>query len=631
VVRRAPRLHWISILLGLLVLMGVVSFHAYTEIRPEPVQHAREHRELPERALALAFHGGPDPKWTPRVLNVLKEANVKATFFVIGTQVTRNPEVVRRIAAEGHQIGIDGFRAEGDQDDALNLAFAQAALADVLGAHTTLVAPPAEVDSGDRDHQDIGTLVRMSLRQGGGVVRLHDDGSIGADIAHELVKAPGYRFTGVTGSWAVEASGRERFTGAVTTWSQRNGGVVLLLLGTAIGIAALLGLLRTLLQLGLAHTDRRLRREGAQEPPPWITPPVSVVIPAYNEALNIAATVRSIAANDHCADVEVIVVDDGSTDGTADRAEELELPGVTVIRQTNQGKPAALNAGIRQAKHDVLVLLDGDTIFEPGTIGQLVQPFADAGVGAVSGNAKVGNRRGLLGRWQHLEYCAGSNLDRQILHALRCIPTVPGAVGAFRKAALTDVGGVSDDTLAEDTDLTMAVTRAGWRVAYQQQAKAWTEAPTTVHGLFRQRYRWSYGTFQSMWKHRGALLEKGPMGRFGLIYLLAFHLLLPLLAPVMDLYVLYGFLVADAPLAAVVWTVFLLIQTASAGYALRLDGESLKPLWAYPLQQVVYRQLMYAVVIQSLVTAVHGTQLRWMSVRRTGLLTNAATGTVHVT
>lgn len=627
---RTPRVHWISILLGLLVLMSVVSFHAYTAVKPEPVRHLGAVRELPEHTLALAFHGGPDPKWTPRALDVLRDAGVKATFFVTGTQVTRNPEVTRRIVAEGHQVGIDGFRVEGDHGDPLNLEFAQAALADALGVHARLVGAPAEVDSGDRDFQDIGTLVRMSLRAKGGVVRLHDDGSIGADIVRELVKEPGYRFVPVPGGQVVAASAAERFTGTVTTWSQRNGGVVLVLLGTAIAIAALLGILRTLMQLGLAHTDRRLRRESEQAPPPWFAPPVSVVVPAYNEALNIAATVRSIAANNHLADVEVIVVDDGSTDGTADRAEELDLPGVTVIRQANQGKPAALNAGIRRARHDVLVLLDGDTIFEPDTIGQLVQPFADNGVGAVSGNAKVGNRQGVLGRWQHLEYCAGSNLDRQILHALRCIPTVPGAIGAFRKAAITDVGGVSDATLAEDTDLTMAVTRAGWRVAYRPQAKAWTEAPVTVPSLFRQRYRWSYGTFQAMWKHRGALVERGPMGRFGLIYLVMFHLLLPLLAPMMDLYVVYGFLVADAPLAAVVWTVFLLLQTASAGYALRLDGESLKPLWAYPLQQIVYRQLMYAVVIQSLITAVHGTQLRWMSVRRTGRLADAPGGTVHV-
>ncbi|MGW6446812.1 glycosyltransferase [Lentzea sp. NPDC055074] len=627
---RTPRLHWISILLGLLVLLSVVSFHAYAAIKPEPVPHAGAHRELPEGTLALAFHGGPDPKWTPRTLERLADAGIKATFFVTGAQVTRHPDVARRIVAEGHRIGIDGFRAEGDHVNPLDLAFAQAALADALGVHTGLVGAPEQVDSGDRDHQDIGTLVRMSLREKRGVVRLHDDGSIGGDIARELAKEPGYRFVLVGDEVPVEASARERFTGAVTTWSQRNGGIVLVLFGTAIAIAALLGLLRTLMQLGLAHTDRRLRRESEQEPPPWFAPPVSVIVPAYNEALNIAATVRSIAGNNHLADVEVIVVDDGSTDDTAARAEELDLPGVTVIRQDNQGKPAALNAGVREATHDVLVLVDGDTIFEPDTIGQLVQPFADAGVGAVSGNAKVGNRQGLLGRWQHLEYCAGSNLDRQILHALRCIPTVPGAVGAFRRSALTDVGGVSADTLAEDTDLTMAVTRAGWRVAYRPEARAWTEAPASVHGLFRQRYRWSYGTFQAMWKHRGALAENGPMGRFGLLYLLAFHLLLPLLAPVMDLFVLYGFLVADAPLGLIVWTVFLLMQTASAGYALRLDGESLKPLWAYPLQQVVYRQLMYVVVIQSLITALHGTQLRWMSVQRTGRLADAP-GTVHVT
>ncbi|MGI5501961.1 glycosyltransferase [Lentzea sp. CA-135723] len=624
---RTPRLHWISIVLGLLVLMSVVSLHAYASVKPEAVPHEGERHELPAGTLALAFHGGPDPKWTPRTLDRLRDAGIRATFYVTGAQVTRHPDVARRVVAEGHRIGLDGFRTEGDLGEPLNLALAQAALADALGVHTRLVGAPGEVDSGDREHQDIGTLVRMSLQEGKGVVRLHDDGSIGGDIARELAKQPGYRFVLVSEEAPVVASASERFTGAVTAWSQRNGGVVLLLFGTAIGIAALLGLLRTLMQLGLAHTDRRLRRE--QEPPPWSAPPVSVVVPAYNEALNIAATVRSIAANNHLADVEVIVVDDGSSDGTGDIAEELELPGLTVIRQANQGKPAALNAGIRAARHDLLVLVDGDTIFEPETVGQLVQPFADNEVGAVSGNAKVGNRQGILGRWQHLEYCAGSNLDRQILHALRCIPTVPGAVGAFRRAALTDVGGVSEDTLAEDTDLTMAVTRAGWRVAYRPEARAWTEAPVTVRGLFRQRYRWSYGTFQAMWKHRGALVEKGPMGRFGLLYLLAFHLLLPLLAPVMDLLVLYGFLVADAPLGLIVWTVFLLIQTASAGYALRLDGESLKPLWAYPLQQVVYRQLMYVVVIQSLITAVHGTQLRWMSVQRTGKLADAP-GTVPV-
>ena len=159
---------------------------------------------------------------------------------------------------------------------------------------------------------------------------------------------------------------------------------------------------------------------------------------------------------------------------------ELDLPGVTLVRQQNAGKPAALNAGIRAARHDLIVLVDGDTRFEPDTVRALVQPFADPDVGAVSGNAKVGNRRGLLGRWQHIEYVMGFNLDRRLYDVFQCMPTVPGAVGAFRRATLADVGGVSDDTLAEDTDLTVAVVRAGWRVVYEEGARAWTEAPLTL-------------------------------------------------------------------------------------------------------------------------------------------------------
>ena len=127
----------------------------------------------------------------------------------------------------------------------------------------------------------------------------------------------------------------------------------------------------------------------------------------------------------------------------------------------------------------------------------------------------MANRRGLLGRWQHLEYVMGFNLDRRMFDVRRCMPTVPGAIGAFRRDALTDVGGVRADTLAEDTDLTMALCRAGWRVVYERVAIAWTEAPATLRQLWRQRYRWCYGTMQAMWKHRRAVVEPGRSGRLG--------------------------------------------------------------------------------------------------------------------
>jgi cellulose synthase/poly-beta-1,6-N-acetylglucosamine synthase-like glycosyltransferase len=250
-----------------------------------------------------------------------------------------------------------------------------------------------------------------------------------------------------------------------------------------------------------------------------------------------------------------------------------------------------------------------------------VAPFADPEVGAVSGNTKVGNRGGLLGRWQHIEYVIGFNLDRRMFDVLRCMPTVPGAIGAFRREVLEMVGGVSDETLAEDTDLTMATCRAGWRVVYAPEARAWTEAPATLGQLWKQRYRWCYGTMQAMWKHRSAVREggaSGKLGRRGLPYLLAFQVLLPLLAPIIDIAAVYSVIFVSSPKIAYVWLAFLAMQFVSAVYAFRLDGERLAPLWSLPLQQLVYRQLMYLVVIQSVASALYGIRLRWHVMRRTG-------------
>jgi cellulose synthase/poly-beta-1,6-N-acetylglucosamine synthase-like glycosyltransferase len=353
-----------------------------------------------------------------------------------------------------------------------------------------------------------------------------------------------------------------------------------------------------------------------------ITEPATVIVPAYNESAGIEAAVRSIAASSH--PVEVIVVDDGSTDGTADIVEALGLPGVRVIRKENGGKPSALNAGILAASYDLVVMVDGDTVFEPDTVRALLQPFADPRVGAISGNTKVANRGGILGAWQHIEYVVGFNLDRRLFDVAECMPTVPGAIGAFRLAALRNVGGVSDDTLAEDTDLTMALCRDGWRVVYQEDARAWTEAPATLGALWKQRYRWCYGTLQAMWKHRGAVIQDGAagkLGRRGLGYLLVLQVLLPLFAPIVDVFAVYGLVFLDPLRIAALWLAFLAVQMLMAAYAFRLDKEPLGPLWTLPLQQFVYRQLMYLVVIQAVVTAVTGVHLRWHRMERYGSLT----------
>ncbi|MGW2997331.1 glycosyltransferase, partial [Streptomyces sp. NPDC001193] len=362
--------------------------------------------------------------------------------------------------------------------------------------------------------------------------------------------------------------------------------------------------------------------KGFDPGPPWgppVTEPVTVLVPAYNERECIANTLNSLAASDY--PIEVIVIDDGSTDGTADIVEEMDLPFVRLIRKVNGGKPSALNAGVAAASHDIIVMMDGDTVFEPSTVRELVQPFGDPGIGAVAGNAKVGNRDSLIGAWQHIEYVLGHNLDRRMYDMLGVIPTIPGAVGAFRREALQRVGGMSDDTLAEDTDITIAVLCDGWRIVYAEYARAWTEAPASLQQLWSQRYRWSYGSMQAMWKHRGAVTSRGPAGRFGrlgLPLIVLFGVVAPLLAPLVDMFLLYGVLFGDAPITLTSWGGFILLQAALSWYAFRLDREKPWHLISLPIQQLVYRQLMYIVLLQSAITAMTGGRLRWQKLRRTG-------------
>jgi cellulose synthase/poly-beta-1,6-N-acetylglucosamine synthase-like glycosyltransferase len=364
----------------------------------------------------------------------------------------------------------------------------------------------------------------------------------------------------------------------------------------------------------------RRRRAADWSWGPPVTAPVSVIVPAYNEKQGIAAAVRSLAGGDH-PEIEVIVVDDGSTDGTSDIVENLALPNVRLIRRPNGGKPGALNTGLAAARHELVVMVDADTLVAADSIRTLVQPMADRTVGAVAGNVKVGNQASLIARFQHIEYVMGFNLDRRLYDVLRCMPTGPGALGVFRRQALLDVGGMSDDTLAEDTDVTMALCRAGWRVVYEEKAHAWTEAPVTLEQLWRQRYRWSYGTMQAMWKHRWALFERGASGRFGrrgLPLLALYGMLLPLLGPVIDLMAVYGLLFSDWVQVAGAWLAMLAAQMITAMIAFRLGRESLRPLVVMPLQQFAYRQVMYLVLIQSTFTALAGVRLRWQKLLRTG-------------
>ena len=282
------------------------------------------------------------------------------------------------------------------------------------------------------------------------------------------------------------------------------------------------------------------RAEARRVPPPLPQhPPLqTVLIPAHNEGKVIAGAVHHILASDY-PNLEIIVIDDGSTDDTSEqvRAHYAGDARVKLFTIANGGKAAALNFGLRHARGQVVVALDADTHFEKDAISKLVRWFGDPAIGAVAGNAKVGNRINMITRWQALEYVTSQNLERRALAALGCITVVPGAIGAWKREALERLGGFPLDTLAEDQDLTLALLTAGYTVLYDSTAIGWTEAPDTVKGLIKQRFRWAYGTLQCLWKYRRVTLQP----RYGALGLLAvpqtwlFQFLLTAIAPLVDL------------------------------------------------------------------------------------------------
>jgi cellulose synthase/poly-beta-1,6-N-acetylglucosamine synthase-like glycosyltransferase/peptidoglycan/xylan/chitin deacetylase (PgdA/CDA1 family) len=627
--------------------------------------------EKPGKRLALTFDDGPDPTWTPRIASVLEELHVPATFFVVGDRVVRDPGIVSDLHQHGFLIGnhtfshVDLSKLSPSRRD-LEVSMTESAVAGAAGIRPELLRPPysatpiavdkaqaeafrsltadgyvialANIDAEDWRRPGVGDIVNnVAGANRGGVVLMHDGGGDRSETVaavRQLVpemRARGYSFVGLpdllgTTAAALQppASSSEHFRGELLIGALGAAVVLTEVMAFLLLPIAILAILRAIVVVVLARRHaRRVRRLPAAT---GFTPPVSVLVPAFNEAAGIVAAVRSLASSDY-PEVEVVVIDDGSTDDTAGIVERLHLPNVIVIREENRGKSEALNAGLAASSHEIIVAVDGDTVFEPGTIRQLVGPFSDDRVGAVAGNTKVGNRSGLLGRWQHIDYVMGFNLDRRLYDVLECMPTVPGAIGGFRRRALEEVGRFSSDTLAEDTDVTIALGRAGWRVVYAEKARGHTETPPTLSGLWRQRYRWSYGTMQAVWKHREALLRprgRG-IGRYGLPYLLAFQVILPLLAPLIDIFALYG-LVFLNPLPVIgYWVAFNLMMLAIATYAFRLDGESLRPLWALPLQQFVYRQLMYLVVIQSIASAAQGVRMRWQHTERSGDVEIAST------
>jgi cellulose synthase/poly-beta-1,6-N-acetylglucosamine synthase-like glycosyltransferase/peptidoglycan/xylan/chitin deacetylase (PgdA/CDA1 family)/spore germination protein YaaH len=635
---------------------------------------------------SLTFDDGPDPVWTPLILDALRREGVRATFFIIGENGAIRPDLVRRIVAEGHELGNHTYTHPNLGETSarvteLELNATQRLIESLTGRSTVLFRPPyfgdaepttpdelrpmevserlgyltvgLRIDPDDWARPGTGEIVRRALAGAasrdpdarGRVLLLHDGGGDRSETVAALpalirgLRAQGLRLVpvgelaGLSRDRAMPpVSPRERWITRFDTVS-----FYLLAAGSWLLHAVLVGGLalgfgRIAVLVALAVTGW-LRGRGAPVHPP-LGGRVSVLVPAFNEEKVIARTVRSLLAQEH-PDFEVIVIDDGSRDGTSAAVREAfsDETRVRLITKPNGGKADSLDAGLRAARGEIIVALDADTLFPTDMLVELTRALSDPKVGAVAGNAKVGNRVNLVTQWQALEYITAQNLDRRAFALLGCITVVPGAVGAWRRSAVESAGGFGSDTLAEDQDLTLKVLRAGWRVAYAPKAVAWTEAPDTLRTLAKQRFRWSFGTLQCMWKHRDALLRPryGALGLVAMPNVWLFQIAFTLLAPFMDLLLLATLAWAllervEHPGAGALRTLlptltyyaaFTLADVLASAVAFALEGGEQWALLVWlPLQRLAYRQVLYWVMYRSVVAALQGVGVGWGKLER---------------
>jgi peptidoglycan-N-acetylglucosamine deacetylase len=610
--------------------------------------------------VALTFDDGPDPVWTPKILQILKKGNVKAVFFIVGVNAERYPRLVRRIVDEGHEIGNHTYYHPNlalcwPEHIRLELNATQLLIQSLTGRATTLFRPPYAADTQPSavaeltplqmaqelnylcvleniDPQDWARpgaeiiLQRVKQqRHDGSIILLHDAGGDRSQTVQALPQIIDYLKTrgdtivplsqllGTTRDALMpRLSGSQTMSHYISSTGFHVFHALQDFLWAFMIVATALVVVRTLIIIYLAYRFKRL-------PPANLNEPASVVIAAYNEEKVIAATLRSLLQTKYRGEVEIIVVDDGSIDATATEVEKIADPRVRLIQQDNHGKACALQRGIAAARHELIIFVDADTHCQRDTIPQLLAPFVDQTVGAVSGHAKVGNLRSFIARCQSLEYTVGFNLDRRAYTKWNCITVVPGAISAIRKEAIARAGGLSLETLAEDTDLTLTLHKQKMRIVYVPGAIAWTEAPETVGALSRQRFRWAYGTLQCLWKHRDMVLNPkwGALGWFSLPSVWFFQIILVAITPAVDL-----FLIFSLPFGA--WRdllpfviVFLATDVTLATLACILERENVLQAWRVIPMRFIYRPMLSYCIWKAILRGIKGAWVSWGKLERT--------------
>ncbi len=656
------------------------------------------------KAVALSFDDGPDPKWTPRILDILKQKGVNGTFMMIGAEAAENIGLMQRLVREGNEIGNHTYSHPDISEISprqldLEVKLTERLFASKLGVQPLYFRPPYDIDEEPDTDDQAAPIVRIQqdgftiignkidtndwdertrktpaeIAQSvldqlkvmkskpqfrGSVILLHDGGGdrsatvAALPVLIDTLRAHGYSIVQVSalmGKTTAEVMPKLSFWQRVRALPDSIAFSALAAIGRFIVLVFFLGdilMSARLVLVGVLANITRMRGRH-NSPTPGYNPRVAVLIPAYNEEKVIVRTIRSVLHSDY-ANLHVIVIDDGSSDRTFEVAREtyaaeIAAGRVKVLTKANGGKAAALNYALELMDEEIYVGIDADTVIASDAISKLIPHFEDPTIGAMAGNAKVGNRINLWTRWQALEYITSQNFERRALDLFHVVTVVPGAIGAWRTAPVKAAGGYPVNTVAEDADLTMNLLEQGLKVNYEDRALAFTEAPIDAKGLMRQRFRWSFGTLQSIWKHRAAFVRNKAMGLFALPNILIFQMFLPLVSPFIDLMFVTGVVNYFVnrhyhPLAAsaasfekllAYFGAFLLIDfiTSSVAFSLERrhpankgDGWLLFHIW---LQRFAYRQVFSIVLFKTLKRAIDGKPFNWDKLERTAQMSKS--------
>ena len=662
--------------------------------------------------IAISFDDGPDPKWTPKILDILKQKNVKGTFMLIGAEAANNVGIMKRIVREGNEIGNHTYTHPdiseiSTQQLDLQVKLTERLFASKLGIQPLYFRPPydideepdtddqaapvvhiqnegfiiigSKIDTDDWDehpHKSPADITRSVLAQldtmkikpqfRGSIILMHDGGGDRAatvaalPVLIDALRARGYTFVPVS---TLMGKTTAEVMPPITFWQYLRAVPDSIAFSSAALVTQFIVLVffvgdilmsARLIIVGLLAIIDRLRKPR-RYPSPGYNPRVAVLIPAYNEETVIVRTIRSVLNSDY-RNLHVIVIDDGSLDRTAEVAREaytaeIAAGHVQVLSKPNAGKAAALNFALERMSEEVYVGIDADTVIAADAISKLIPHFQDPRIGAMAGNAKVGNRVNLWTRWQALEYITSQNFERRALDLFHVVTVVPGAIGAWRTAPVKAAGGYPLNTVAEDADLTMNLLEQGLRVDYEDRALAFTEAPIDMKGLMLQRFRWSFGTLQAVWKHRAAFIRNKAMGFFALPNIIVFQMFLPLVSPFIDIMFLAGIVnyfidrhyhpeaasAASFEKLLAYFGAFLLIDFVTSSIAFSLerrhpankgDGWLLFHIW---LQRFAYRQVFSIVLFKTLKRAIDGKPFNWDKIERTARMSKATEALTETT